>query len=932
MDANGLRFWMLSQSNDWMPPWRAQTAYLAGQGLVDPNGNIQVVQAAAGLAGNAGGVSGPVQPVWKATKGATTTGDGSLVWINQGPEPLQGSLSYCNATSRLQLRSMRTGPGPVEVPSTARAMVEAVPITQDEFGNYARWDATAGVVVAGGSGPSNAPPPDEVPIYFPDQAKPVVTDLAMGYDGILYLAISGSLVMVDQRNRWPNHTLNAPEFKFWRLAALPEGGVMALDRATPQLGKVAGQPLQTGPADVPDPGVMRPCRKNANPPRVVARYALPRGEDFVGLAAMDSTQTPMQFALMSWITDGPRSLAASTTAYLRIVSESGRSIAAASPRLQMSGAQMPYALAWLGGQKLAALATGLNEALVYDLSNVDLSAAATAESLPPAGDTYVLGGYNLGPMAHVFGMPPMYANAPGQRPMLLPLIPLSLNSVAAAGATSLAAPAIVDSGTAQCVWHRVFLEAVLPPRCGAMLWLTASDTLTDLTDPATQWYPHAFGDADFTTVTSQASFQTTYYNTPIGVWQTEATEVPFAPTLLKDDPAEGVQGLFMALVQRADTAVRSLSGRYLGVRIALNGNGRITPQIAGMRIYGSRFSYVQNYLPALYREDKYGPSADAAGPSTRRDFLERFVDLFEAQLTRIEDHVAGAYLLTRSESTPDQALPWLGSWIGVDPSDYPPGRTRARLKATPFLYRWRGTVKGITKALDVATDGMCSRGAIVVIEDFRLRHIFATILGADLSISNSALLPGYSGSSNSIVGDTLFLGDPQMQAELQALYANDLQIAGSAQAVANFYDQLANRMTVFVHNDVENVNLNLVQRIVEEEKPAHVQAFVTVAKRPLMVGLASLVGVNTYLGPQPQANTATLDVTDLGRYDVVTHMPSLDPRLENGEDYEEYPAPIARIKAPAAVPPGGTIALDGSSSTAPSDLRIVEYEWTMLPS
>jgi len=121
--------------------------------------------------------------------------------------------------------------------------------------------------------------------------------------------------------------------------------------------------------------------------------------------------------------------------------------------------------------------------------------------------------------------------------------------------------------------------------------------------------------------------------------------------------------------------------------------------------------------------------------------------------------------------------------------------------------------------LDVATNGACSRGAIIVIEDFRLRHIFATILGADLSIKNDPLLPGYSASSNSIVGDTLFLGDSRMQTELQALYASDLNIADGAQAAHAFYDSLAHRMTVFVHNQVEDVNLKLVERIVEAEKP-----------------------------------------------------------------------------------------------------------------
>jgi phage tail-like protein len=385
----------------------------------------------------------------------------------------------------------------------------------------------------------------------------------------------------------------------------------------------------------------------------------------------------------------------------------------------------------------------------------------------------------------------------------------------------------------------------------------------------------------------------------------------------------------MVLIQRANVAVRSLSGRFLGVRIELNGDGRNTPEIAGLRVYGPRFSYVQNYLPQIYREEKFGPQADAVGPSTRRDFFERFLNIFEAQFTRIEDRIANSYLLTRSDSTPTGSLPWLGSWLGIQSDHYPPDRSRARLKATPQLYRERGTAKGIAAALDVATGGMCRRGAIIVIEDFRLRHIFATILGADLSDSDDPLLPGYSGSSNSFVGDTLFLGDPRIQSELQALYASDLNLAGGAAAAQSFYDQLAMRMTVFIHNQVENVNLSLVQRIVDAEKPAHVQAFVRVASAPFMIGLASLVGVNTYLGPTQASQTATLDVSSVGRYDVVTHLPSLDPRMENGRVYEEYAQPIARINVPIAVLPGTPIVLDGSASTAPSGSNIASYQWTL---
>ncbi len=962
MDANGLRFWMLSRLNDWLPSWRASTGYLAGQGVVDSNSRIQIVQTA--------GTSDARPPVWSTAIGQSTA-DASITWMNSGPGvwqaktgyatgqyildsnhnlqsaviggqsggaqpawpqalnqtvidgtvkwscagPSQDGLFYCNKSNRLQLRSVRSGGPPPEDFATATTLVDLPPMTLDQFGTYARWDTSSGHVVAGGRGPSGDPPPDEVPIYIPSQAD--VTDLVLGYDGILYIADGGSLVLVDRRDRWPNFTLTVPDFNFWRLAALPDGGVLALDRNARQLGKVSGQPLPTGPVDIPNPGILRSCDPNPNPPQIDWRRALPAAEWFVALAPVDPSKTPAQFVLLSWLGNS----AANQVANIRMFSEA----AGIGDPQTLDVVRWPYAIAGLGNQKLAVLASNLNEALVYDLMNA-------GENLVPAGESYVLAGNknNLGPFVHGFSLPPNYANVPGAAPPMFPLLPLSLNSFAAAGATNPAGPAVFDSGSSQTVWHRMFLEAVVPPRCGAIVWLTASDKLSDLTKLSTTWYPHVLGAADLPSIAAPASTTTLDPGVPSAVWQSIATEVPLAPTLLNADLIEGRQGLFMILVQRAYKAVRNLSGRYLGVRMQLNGDTRSTPEIAALRIYASRFSYVRQYLPEIYRENKFPPDADADGNSTRHDFFERFVGSFESQLTRIEDRVASAYLLTRPESAPDDSLDWLGGWIGIEPNNYPPDRRRARIQATPSLYRQRGTTGGITRALDVATNGLCTRGAVVVIEDFRLRHIFATILGADLSIRNNPLLPGYSGASNSIVGDTLFLGDPSVQAELQALYATDLQIAGSSQAVQSFYEQLAYRMTVFVHNQVEKVNVMLVQRIVEAEKPAHVQAFVRRATQPFMIGLASLLGVNTYLGPEPARQTATLDVSDVGRYDVVAHLPSLDPRLENGQSYQEYAEPVARIQGPAAIHPGDSIVLDGGASTAPPGVTISLYTWTLI--
>ena len=917
-DANGLRFWMLAQARDWLPPAVEHT-------------------------------------------GAAETSDAAqlrdLLNAALGPR----GLYFSGRTNRLRLLSRLNATLPAEDATLAAQLVELAPMTSDTLGTYARWDAKSSHVVAGGAGPG------DVPIY----AAPVgaaVTDLVMGTDGILYVAVAGALVLIDRRGRWPNATLAVADFSFWRLAVRADGGVLALDRNRRELAVVTGQPLQTGPLDTPDPGILRSCDQNANPPHIAARFALPPAaatETFVALCAMEAGA----YALLSWD-------AAGTASHVRPFTEA----AGFEQPLQLERAERPYTMTWIGEGQIAVLVTRTNEALIFDI-------ASGGGAPVPAGDSYILTGQNLGPFVHGLDLPPRYPNpvwfgglvpawqaatlytaqrtildpngnlqtvqtpgtsggsepawnaTPGQTtaddgivwnnagPLapLLPLLPLSLNSFAPTGSTDPADPPVLDSGTSQTVWHRVFVEAIVPPKCGALIWLAASDVASDLHSAATRWYPHVLGDADTSGISPSA-----LADVPIAAWQSESSEVPFGPALLDTAPARDRSGLFMVLVQRAGKAVRSLTGRYLGVRLELTGDSRNTPEIAALRAYASRFSYVEHYLPDIYREDTFGAAADQNGPSTRRDFLERFVDLFEAQLTRIEDRVANAYVLTRPEATPDAALDWLGAWVGVDPGGYPPDRRRARLEALPDLYRQRGTAPGIAQALDVATDGLCTSGAIIVIEAFRLRHLFATILGADLSIKDDPLLPGYSPSSNSIVGDALFLGDPRIQAELQALYETNLNLPGGQQAATAFFDEFANQLTVFVHDQVENVDFALVRSVVEEEKPAHVAASVVRATQALMIGLASLVGVNTYLGPDPPRGTATLNVSLVGRYDVITHMPALDPRAGSGQSGAEWANPVAHLSAPSHVAPGTPIILDGGASSAPAGATLVSFQWSLL--
>ena len=181
------------------------------------------------------------------------------------------------------------------------------------------------------------------------------------------------------------------------------------------------------------------------------------------------------------------------------------------------------------------------------------------------------------------------------------------------------------------------------------------------------------------------------------------------------------------------------------------------------------------------------------------------------------------------------------------------------------------------------------------------------------------------------VSDTLFLGDP-LDKDFLALFADAIQTPAEQQAVQAFYDQLAHRITVFVHDQVETVDLNLVQTIVEQEKPAHVMASIIRAKQPLMIGLASLLGVNTYLAPEPPRGAVTINRSQIGRYDVITHVPSLDPRLDNGTSGAEFGLPVARLQAPPAISVGQPIPLDGSASTAPSGTKLDAFNWKLLNS
>ena len=816
-------------------------------------------------------------------------------WRLDGEPP---GLEYDSERRALRLARQRRELRLVEDASEAAARLERVPAIRDLYGNHAWYDADwRRVLVRRADG-------EPRPLYRVPVAGEV-SDLAVGADGVLYLAVGGDILLHDLRGRWDDALVTTEGFTAWRIAAAPDGGLWVLDRTRRRLARLRGLPLSRR-ADRPrGAGQVRPCRENPNPPRLypLADAAWPDDETPVALACSLSGR----LACLAWREDedGP------AEAVLRCLDGQGR---LGEPQ-RLLGSRHPYSLAWQNADQVALLVCGeVVEAGASEASSeARVYPVRTGGSQYPAGDLYPLKpDYDLGPFLHGLDYPPHYpagATSHGLHRLSFPFF----TRAGEARDRGVARP--LDAGEPGSVWHRLYLEAVVPVGCGLRIWLAASER-ADAAEDELAWFEHRLGDF----LPGEGD------DLPRASWLPQASELPHHPGLLPCAREPGRKGLFTVLVQRHGRRVRSLRGRYLHLRLRLHGPGNATPELYALRAYANRFSYVEHYLPELYHEQVFAPEADENGGATPADFLERYVDNMEGVLTTLEDRIAFSDLLTRPRTVPAESLDWLGSWVGLacEPG-WGEAQRRAFLEHAGELHRWHGTLHGLRLALDLVSDGGVGRGEIVVVEDFRLRRTFATILGADLDDGDDPLTLGAMESGNSFVGDSLFLGDEDRR-EFLALFAADLELeTNESEAVAAFFDSLAFRVTLLVREGLDTQTLGNLQRIAEREVPAHVKYRIQAASPRLLVGIASLVGVDTWLDQRPAPRPARVDRSHIGRGDLVTGRAALDLRMAGVPD---SPPPEARAHAEEAAW-GEDVVLDASDSRAAEGRRLVAYRWSL---
>ena len=269
-----------------------------------------------------------------------------------------------------------------------------------------------------------------------------------------------------------------------------------------------------------------------------------------------------------------------------------------------------------------------------------------------------------------------------------------------------------DSEIVGCTWHRLFVDACIPPETTVHVESRASDQRDRLSDQP--WTP-----------------EPDLYQRDTGA------EIPYYDAVPPDDSGSDAWGTWELLLQHAE-------GRFLELRLTLEGNGRAAPRLHALRAYVPRFSYLEEYMPDLYQENE---------ASAR--FVEHFLANAEGMLTDIEGKIAQAKALFDVRTVPEEYLDWLATWFGTsfDPA-LDARRKRLFLDHAVELFNQRGTLAGLARMLtlvldpraddflftpagvadavgrpDDATDRTARRQSVRLVEQFATRDVPRAALG-----------------------------------------------------------------------------------------------------------------------------------------------------------------------------------------------------------
>jgi phage tail-like protein len=374
----------------------------------------------------------------------------------------------------------------------------------------------------------------------------------------------------------------------------------------------------------------------------------------------------------------------------------------------------------------------------------------------------------------------------------------------------------LDSGIAQCVWHRVECDAELSRHQRVRLLTYTAEVALPETDvsllPDTSW-----------------------------------VEVP---------PAAPGQ----------DALILSPPGRYLWLRVRLEGDGTASPRLCSATIEYPRIS-LRRYLPAAFGSDPLSA-----------DFTDRLLAVFDKGFRDIEARIDNEAMMFDPDSAPSDPksdiLEWLGAWLGQSLERSQPELTRrAALKAAGRAFSCRGTVRGLREALlgwlgwteskIVPRRPECGprcrslarlpETPLLILEHWKLRRWLW-------------LGKGKLGSDAVLWGEKL-LGRSQLNSTART---DVTRLDTTRNPLTDPFAIAANRFSVFLpaKHVADSRRRSQVRRLIDEQSPADALASIVAVHARMRIGIQASIGFDSVVACWPSG--ITVDEARFGRGTVLS--------------------------------------------------------------
>ncbi len=383
----------------------------------------------------------------------------------------------------------------------------------------------------------------------------------------------------------------------------------------------------------------------------------------------------------------------------------------------------------------------------------------------------------------------------------------------------------LDSGVFQTVWGRLFLDACIPEDSSLRVHCVSSDE------------PSAADLLERTQPANAVSLETP-----------ERDEFPRMPPLsfvpADDDVAQRLHrretDYEIPWVRRAggdafqtyEAPVMAGPGRYLWVTVEMTGNTRVTPRLRGLRAEYPSHDLLRR-LPKLFSRD-----------APAEEFLRRYLAMFDGTFGELEGVADQRHALIDPRGAPTEALPWLAGFVGlVLDGRWPVDARRTAIAEAVWLFRFRGTVAGLTRFLEIYTNVK-----VTLIEKYRLRGMGEALLGDPESRTASSVL-----GAGFRVGGSVGESD---ETEL---------LETSADAFATH----VHRFAVIIPATLSAEQRDVVRHILEVHRPAHTLYEICTVDAGMRIGRGLHVELPSIIGRQGGFKPLHVGYDLLGRDGII---------------------------------------------------------------